>query len=124
MERIKKQQEREKEGKIVVQLKEQMAIGGDSRKISALLEELYSESMDYERESKSKQYKRRSDNKIKDFIELLRWKENIIIKSISELEVLEKKNTATFNYVLERRKGINKTLNADLQREKEKKSIL
>jgi hypothetical protein len=98
-----------------------MNVGGDSKKIMSYLEMLYSESMEYERESRSKQYKRRSDNKIKDFLELLRWKENIIIRSISELEVVEKKNPATFEYVLERRRAVNRTLNTEKQREKELK---
>jgi hypothetical protein len=121
-ERMKKTQEREKEGRVVVQLSEQMNLCGDSKKIMIYLQELYKESMDYERESKSRQYKKKSDNMIKDFIELLRFKENTIIKSISELEVLKLKHPVTFEKELEKRKAVNKMVNAELTREKERKS--
>jgi hypothetical protein len=114
---------KEKELKNITQLKEQMNCENDNKTVLYYILDLYKECLGLDvNDLKYKQFKKkieqeRSENSIRDFLEMLRNKEHQIGKYIAELEDMESKNEKVFNDVLEKLQQNNKQENLARQKE-------
>ena len=121
---------REKELKLINQQKEMMNCENDNKTTLYYILDLYKECFDLDvNDIKYKQFKKkieqeRSENSIRDFIDVLRNKEHLIGKYLAELEYMEAKNEKVFNDVLDRLQQSNKQENLTRQKEAKDKCII